>query len=64
MAPDLLTTRQAAERVGRSVSTLNHYVDTGRLTPALAAPGIRGPRFFRPADVDALAAELNDGDAA
>ena len=61
---DLLTSQQAAERLGRSVSSLHRYVELGRLVPAIAAPGIRGAKFFRPADVDALGATLANEDPA
>lgn len=55
----LLTSREAANRLGISVQTISRWVNEGKLTPALKAPGLRGPSFFRAEDVDAL-----KGDAA
>lgn len=54
----LITSAEAAARLNRSVSALHRYVELGQLTPALAAPGIRGAKWFRPEDIDALAATL------
>lgn len=51
----LLTTKEAASRLGVSVQTISRWVSEDKLRPALKAPGIRGPLFFRAADVDALA---------
>ena len=50
----LLTTREAANRLGVSVQTVARWVSEEKLKPALKAPGIRGPLFFRAEDVDAL----------
>jgi excisionase family DNA binding protein len=52
----LLTTRQAAERCGVTVQTVNRWVRENRLTPAVQGEGSTGTRFYRQADVDALAA--------
>jgi excisionase family DNA binding protein len=52
----LLTTREAASRVGVSVQTISRWVAEEKLTPALKAPGIRGPLFFRVEDVDRVGA--------
>lgn len=57
MQTNLLTTTQAAERVGVSVPTINRWARQGRITPAFQAPGVRGARLYDPADIDALAAE-------
>lgn len=57
MQPTLITTAEAAERLGVSVPTLNRWVRHGRVTPAIEAPGPRGARFFDPSDVDALLKE-------
>ena len=53
---DLLTTAQVAERLGKSVATINRMALDDRLTPALVAPGRKGARWYRKADVDALEA--------
>lgn len=52
---ELLTTAQIAERFGVDVRTVARWVNAGRLTPVVQAPGLRGARLFRPEDVDALA---------
>lgn len=54
MLPDeLLTSRQAAERLGVEISTISRMVSDGRLTVAFQAPGPTGVKFFRPEDIDA-----------
>jgi hypothetical protein len=53
-----LNTRQVADRLGRDVATVNRYVRDGKLTPAFQFPGLRGARLFNPADVEALATNL------
>lgn len=55
MTTDLLTSRQAAERLGVSVATLTRWVRAGKITPASQVPHYRGALFFDPADVKALA---------
>jgi excisionase family DNA binding protein len=57
MQTTLLTTAQAAARLGVSVPTLNRWVRHGRIKPAIEGPGLRGARFFDPSDIDALAAD-------
>lgn len=59
---ELMTTAQVAERFGVDVRTVARWVNAGRLIPAVTGSGLRGPRFFRPEDVDALAA-TQDGAA-
>lgn len=53
-----LPTREVAERLGVPLSTLHGWVDAGRIKPTLKGPGLRGPLFFDPDDVEVLAAEL------
>lgn len=50
-----ITSRQAAERVGTTVTTINRWAASGRLVPVLEVPGYRGARLYNPADVDAAA---------
>ena len=54
---NLLSTAEAAERVGVSVRTLNRMADDGRITPAAKAPGLRGGYLYEPAEVERVAAE-------
>jgi len=58
---DLLTSAEAAQLLGVSQSTLSRLVTTGRLRPALRAPGKVGACFFRPADVHRFI-ERRDGE--
>ena len=60
MTSDLLPTSEVADRIGRTVRQVHHLIETGELTPVMKGKGIRGPMFFDPTDVDALAAELDD----
>jgi len=57
MATTYLTSREAAERLGVSISTLHLLSQLGEITPAIKAPGLRGAKWFSPADVDALKAK-------
>jgi DNA-binding transcriptional MerR regulator len=52
-----ITSRQAAEVAGTTVTTINRWVAAGRLTPVIEVPGYRGARLFDPADVAALRQE-------
>lgn len=54
----LMTTAEVADRLDVDVRTVARWANSGRLTPAVQFPGLRGPRLFDPADVDALAADL------
>ena len=54
MPTDLLSTKQTAERLGVSVSTVSRLVAAGKLTPVLRLEGKTGPMFFDPS---AIAAE-------
>ena len=60
----LIGTAEAARLLGRTVSTVNRWASTGRLIPAAQGNGVRGPRFFRRADVVKLAERLNSKQAA
>jgi hypothetical protein len=46
MSEPLLTSRQVAERLGKTVTTVNRMANDGRLKPALEVPGYRGARLF------------------
>lgn len=52
--PDLITTAEVAEILGKSVPTVNRWAAEGRLQPAQKLPGQRGAYLFRRADVEAL----------
>lgn len=54
-APNLLTSAEVCERLNIDRSTLSRWVASGRITPALKMPGIRGPFLFDPAEVERLA---------
>lgn len=52
---DLLSTAEVAVRLGKSVATVNRYVQRGILEPTAQGPGERGARLYDPADVAELA---------
>ena len=56
----LLTTAEAAERLGVSITTLNRWAKNGAIKVAVQAPGRTGTRLY---DEDEIAAREN-GDAA
>lgn len=58
MHNDLLTSAEACERLGVDRSTLSRWVALGRITPAMKGPGLRGPYFFDPAEVERRKAVL------
>ena len=51
---ELLTSRQLARELETTVTTVNRWVNSGRITPALQVPGYRGARLFEPASIEAL----------
>ena len=50
-SPGWLTAKQAAERIGISIRSLNRYQALGLISPEYLP---KGYRRFRPEDVDAL----------
>ncbi len=58
MTSSAIPTTAVAERLGLTVRQVHYLVDTERLTPIIQGAGPRGPMFFDPADVDALAETL------
>lgn len=55
MTQDLIGTAEAARILGTSPRTIHRRVQTGRLTPAMTAPGgPAGAYLFARADVEAL----------
>jgi hypothetical protein len=54
----LLSTRQAAERTGKSVWTIARLVREGHLEPVLRVDGERGAMWFKAEDIEALADEV------
>lgn len=53
----VMTTAQAASRLRTSRCTVVRMAHAGLLEPLEKLPGLRGAFLFRPADVEALAAE-------
>ena len=49
---DLLTAAEVAERLGKTVATVNRMAADGRIPTAHKLPGIRGARLFRATDID------------
>lgn len=54
--PALLSTREAAKRLGMTPGTVNRLARQSKLEAIHQGPGIRGPRFFDPEVVAAFAA--------
>lgn len=61
---DLLSARQAAERIDCSVRQIARLVERGELEPAWKGEGLRGQFLFKPETVDAYLAGPETGDAA
>lgn len=64
MQATLISTADAADILGCSVATVHRMVEDGRLTAAHKVDGLRGPRLFDRATVEALAAERTTTEAA
>ena len=54
---DLITTAQAAARLGVTPTTIINHMKAGRLVPVAKLPAVTGTYLFDAADVDALAAQ-------
>lgn len=52
----MIGSREACQILGVDKSTLSRWVSAGRISPAGKLPGRNGALFFRPSDVNALAA--------
>lgn len=57
---ELLTARQAAQRLGVSVYTIAGWARSGKLPTAIQGEGRTGTRFFAVADVERLLAERTE----
>jgi excisionase family DNA binding protein len=57
---DLLTSAQAAERLGIDRGTLTRWVQAGRIARAIKLTGKNGPALFDPAEVDRVRAESQE----
>lgn len=64
MPSDLIGTVEAAAILGVDRSVLTRLVQTGRLERAHQLPGTNGAALYRRSDVEALAAERTDTEAA
>lgn len=52
---ETLTTREAVERVGApNVAKFLRLADKHEVYPVLSGPGVRGAKFWNPADIDRL----------
>lgn len=54
---ETLTTAEAAERLGVNVQKFFRLAESANILPALAAPGLRGAKFWHAHDIDQLAAQ-------
>lgn len=55
-----LTAKDIAAAAGVSRKTVHQWTNDGRLTPAFVGSGIRGERFYDPADVDEFLAHRQE----
>lgn len=53
----LLPSASVCEALSIDRSTLSRWVQIGRITPAIKAPGARGAFFFAPEEVERVKAE-------
>ena len=60
----LITAAQAAQILGRGVSTVHRYHEIGRLPAAAKLPGLTGAKLFDRKVVERFAAELGTERAA
>ena len=54
MQDDLVTTKQAAQRLGWTVDQFHKRIKRTDLAPAFQLEGLRGTKFWRVADIDSL----------
>lgn len=59
----VILTTEAAQVLGVSKATIQRWAKSGRLEPVGKGEGLRGALIFRRSDVEALAAELDEGAA-
>lgn len=57
---DLIPTDEAARLLGCDVSTIARWVRSGKLTPTIKAPGLRGAMLFSRSDVQSIKASDSD----
>lgn len=54
---ETLTSSEAAARLGVNIQKFHRLVAAHKLVPVLKAPGLRGAKFWRAADIERLADE-------
>ena len=62
MAEELLTTREAARRLGMSISTFHRHLSLGylQIDPVQKLDGLRGAYLFHAADIERLVAQRQE----
>ena len=55
---ETLTSLKASERVGVNVQKFHRLAAQHNVFPILKAPGLRGAKFWNPADIDRLVSDL------
>lgn len=61
---DLLSTAEVADRLGRSVATINRWASGGFIVPKLSFPGAKGARLFSLEEVERVESLLTDPEEA
>jgi hypothetical protein len=56
---ETLTSREGADRLQVNVQKFHRLVAVYQVEPVIAGPGLRGAKFWRPADIDRIAAALD-----
>ena len=54
---ETVTSKEAADRIGISLSTFHNWIAAERITPVKKLPGARGPYLFDAADVERIREE-------
>lgn len=49
--PEMMTSKEAADKLGVSVQTWHRLVARHHLTPVMELPGLRGAKFWASSDV-------------
>ena len=54
----MLTSAEAAQILGVNPQKFHRLVAARQISPVIEGPGLRGPKFWNPRDIERLAAQL------